>query len=67
MDNALFNRLAHKNADRFRQLQRFASVHGQVSNLFMGCHYHRNAQHKRQARAQAFTAWERVSCARMAA
>ena len=50
-----------------RQLQRFASVHGQVSNLFMGCCYHRNAQHKRQVRAQAFTAWERAACARMAA
>ncbi|KVP67113.1 transposase, partial [Burkholderia ubonensis] len=47
-----------------RQLQRFASVHGQVSNLFMGCRFHRNAQHKREARAQALAAWERASCAR---
>nr|WP_244115025.1 hypothetical protein [Burkholderia cepacia] len=44
-----------------------ASVHGPVSNLFMGCRYHRNAQHKRKARDQAFAAWERASCARMAA
>jgi putative transposase len=50
-----------------RQLQRFTSVHGQISNLFMACRYNRNARHKREARAQAFTAWERVSCARMAA
>ncbi|KVD75902.1 IS6 family transposase, partial [Burkholderia ubonensis] len=34
-----------------RQLQRFASVHGQVSNLFMGCRHQHNAQHKREARA----------------
>ncbi|NIF89926.1 IS6 family transposase [Burkholderia sp. Cy-637] len=50
-----------------RQLQRFASVHAQVSNLFMGCCYHRDVQQKRAARAQAMTAWERVSCARLAA
>lgn len=50
-----------------RQLQRFASVHGQVSNLFMACRYNRDAQHKREARSQAIAAWERASCARMAA
>ena len=50
-----------------RHLQRFASVHGQVSNLFMGCRYNHNAQHKRETRAHAFAAWERASCARMAA
>jgi hypothetical protein len=50
-----------------RQLQRIASVHGQVSNLFMGCRYNDNAQHKCAARVQAFAAWERASCARMAA
>ncbi|WP_423383013.1 IS6 family transposase [Burkholderia sp. LMG 32019] len=50
-----------------RQLQRFASVHGQVSNLFTGCRYNRSAQCKREARAQAFVAWERASCARMPA
>jgi putative transposase len=50
-----------------RQLQRFASVHGQVSDLFMGCRYNHNAQHKREARAQALAAWQRASCAHMAA
>jgi putative transposase len=50
-----------------RQLQRFASVHGQVSILFMACRYNRNAQHKREARALAIAVWERASCARMAA
>jgi putative transposase len=50
-----------------RQLQRFASVHGQVSNQFMARRYNRNPQHKREARAQAFAAWERASCARMTA
>jgi putative transposase len=50
-----------------RQLQRFASVHGQVSNLFMGCRYNRNAQCKREARVQARAAWDWASCARMAA
>ncbi|MDR6504154.1 putative transposase [Burkholderia ambifaria] len=49
-----------------RQLQRFASGHGQVSNLFMGCRYNRNAQHKREARTQASAAWDWVSCASMA-
>lgn len=49
-----------------RQLQRFASVHGQVANLFMGCRYNRSAR-KREARAQASEAWDRASCARMAA
>lgn len=37
-----------------RQLQRFTSVHGQISNLFLGCRYNRNALCKREARAQAF-------------
>lgn len=50
-----------------RQRQRFVSVHGQVSNLFMGCRYNRSAQCNREARAHAFAAWERASCARMAA
>jgi hypothetical protein len=31
----------------------------------MGCRYHRNARHKREARDQAFAAWEGASCARM--
>jgi putative transposase len=50
-----------------RQLQRFVSIHGQVSNLFMGCRYNRNAQRKREARSQASAAWDWTSCARMAA
>ncbi len=50
-----------------RQLQRFASVHAQVSSLFMGCRYHRDAQQKRVARAQATELWERASCTRLAA
>lgn len=48
-----------------RQLQRFASVHAQVANLFMHCRYHTNAQEKREARTQASAAWERVACAPM--
>ena len=50
-----------------RQLQRFASIHGQVSNLFMACRYHRNAEQKRAARTQAFAAWEWACSTRMAA
>jgi putative transposase len=41
-----------------RHLQRFASVHDQVANLFMHCRYNAIAQQKRQARKQAFEAWE---------
>jgi len=48
-----------------RQLQRFASVHDQVANLFMHCRDNRNAQQKRSVRAQAFEAWERVTCVPM--
>jgi putative transposase len=33
----------------------------------MARRYNRNPQHKREARAQAFAAWERASCARMTA
>jgi putative transposase len=50
-----------------RQLQRFASTHDQVANLFMRCRHTPKAQTKREARAQAFAAWERVSCAPMMA
>lgn len=49
------------------QLQRFVSVHGQVSNLFMGCQHNRSAQCKREAHAQAGAAWNWDSCAYMAA
>jgi putative transposase len=41
-----------------RHLQRFASAHDQVANLFMHCRYNANAQEKRKARKQAFEAWE---------
>jgi putative transposase len=44
-----------------RHLQRFASVHDQVANLFMHCRYNANAQEKRQARTLAFDAWETVT------
>jgi putative transposase len=44
-----------------RHLQRFASVHAQVNNLFMHCRYNANAPQKRQARKQAFEAWETVT------
>ncbi|WP_414445617.1 IS6 family transposase [Burkholderia sp. 22PA0106] len=62
-------RVREKVMRRFKsacQLQRFASVHGQVSNLFVGCRYHRDAKRKRVARAQAKAAWERASRARLA-
>lgn len=36
-----------------------------VANLFMHCRYHTNTQEKREARTQAFAAWERVTCAPM--
>jgi len=48
-----------------RHLQCFASTHDQVANLFMHCRYDAIAQLKRDARTQAFAAWERVSCAPM--
>jgi len=48
-----------------RQLQRFASVHDQVANLFMHCRYHTDAKQKRALRTQAFEAWEGVTCAPM--
>jgi putative transposase len=63
-------RVREKVMRRFKaagQLQRFASVHGQVSNLFMGCRYNRNAQCKREARAQPSAVWDWASCAQMAA
>ena len=50
-----------------RHLQRFASTHDQVANLFMHCRHNTKAQTKRDARTRAFAAWERVSCAPMMA
>jgi len=47
-----------------RHLQRFASTHDQVANLFMHSRYNRDAAVKRAARSQAFAAWGGVSGAR---
>ena len=45
------------------QLQRFASVHGTVQNLFrVGCHLLRAAHH-RLLRTRAFVEWDAVTCA----
>jgi putative transposase len=44
-----------------RHLQRFASIHDRVGNLFMHCRYHTNGQQKRALRAQAFETWESVT------
>jgi putative transposase len=44
-----------------RHLQRFASVHDQVANLFMHCRYHTDAEQKRALRTQAFEAWESLT------
>nr|WP_246217550.1 IS6 family transposase [Paraburkholderia panacisoli] len=48
-----------------RHLQRFASVHDQVGNLFMHCRYHTDAKQKRVLRTLAFEAWESVTGAPM--
>jgi putative transposase len=48
-----------------RHLQRFASVHDQVANLFMHCRYHTDARQKRALCTQAFEAWEGVTCTPM--
>ena len=50
-----------------KHLQRFSSTHDQVANLFMQCRHAQKAQAKREARVQAFAAWERASCAPMMA
>lgn len=50
-----------------RRLQRFASTHDEVANLFMRCRHILTAQARRVSRAQAFVAWEMVSCAPMMA
>ena len=47
-----------------RQLQRFTSMHDPLANLFMHCRYNPNADAKRTSRAQAFRAWEEVTCAK---
>ena len=48
-------------------LQRFLSVHDQVANQFMRCRYNHDAKQKRELRAQAFAAWNAVTCAKMVA
>nr|WP_295777736.1 IS6 family transposase [Rhodoferax sp.] len=50
-----------------RQLQRFVSVHDQVANIFQHCRYNRDAKQKRELRAQAFAAWNGVTCTQMVA
>jgi putative transposase len=40
-----------------RHLQRFASVHDQVANLFMHCRYYTDAKQKRALRTLAFETW----------
>ena len=47
-----------------RHLQRFASTHDQVANLFKHSRYNRDAAATRAARSQAFAAWNRTSGAR---
>ena len=49
------------------QMQRFVSVHDQVANIFQHCRYNRDAKQKRELRAQAFVAWNEVTCAKMVA
>jgi putative transposase len=48
-----------------RHLQRFASVHDQVGNLFLHCRYHTDAKQKRALRAEGFDALESVTGALM--
>jgi hypothetical protein len=48
-----------------RHLQRFASVHDQVANLFMHCRYYTDVKQKRALRTQAIEAWESVTRAPM--
>ena len=47
-----------------RHLQRFASTHDQVANLFMHGRCNRDAAAKRATRSQAFAAWGGASGAR---
>ena len=59
-------RVCEKVTRRFKSachLQRFASVHDPVINIFQHCRYNRDAKVKRAARAQAMKTWGLVSCA----
>jgi putative transposase len=61
-------RVREKVMRRFKSahhLQRFASVHDQLANLFMHCRYHTDSRQKQMLCTQAFEAWERVMCAPM--
>jgi putative transposase len=61
-------RVREKVMRRFKSachLQRFASVHDQVGNLFMHCGYHTDAKQKRALRTLAFEARESVTGAPM--
>ena len=63
-------RVREKVMRRFKSaghLQRFASVHDQVGNLFLHCRYHTDAEQKRALRAEVFEAWESVTGAPMLA
>jgi putative transposase len=44
---------------------RLAVLRRRRGNLFMYCRYNTNAQQKREARDQAFEAWDRVTCVPM--
>jgi putative transposase len=48
-----------------RHLQRFASVHDQVANLFMHCRSYTDAKQKWALRTQVIEAWESVTRAPM--
>ena len=63
-------RVREKVMRRFKSachLQRFVSVHDQVANIFHHCRYNREAKQKRELRAQAFVAWNEMTCAKMVA
>ena len=45
------------------QLQRFASVHGVVQNLFRAGRHLLRSDHHRLIRTRAFVEWDAVTCA----
>jgi len=48
-----------------RQLQRFASIHDPIANLFIHCRYNTVAAAKRQARTRAIEAWQALCGTKM--
>lgn len=63
-------RVREKEMRRYKSachLQRFLSVHHSVANQFMRCRYNRDASRKRKLRTQTFAAWNKMTCAKMAA